>query len=227
MLSVIILYNRQGITQSVFDNLLRFVDINRQKRIKGFHFKRDALNCLLSDVIVRSEICKLTGLNNSSLIFGANEYGKPFLLNCPDIHYNVSHSDEFIAIALSDSQVGIDVEFIKPIRIDIAEQFFSPDEVNYIKSGIKPDDKIYRFFEIWTMKESFVKLKGMGLYLELSSFSVLENSKKGKIFYRRVYYDSNYLCHLCSKKVQIPDLKLIDMKYLLKSVEENIEKLKR
>lgn len=61
------------------------------------------------------------------------KYGKPFLLNSPHIHYNVSHTGDYVFCALADEPVRIDVELIKSVDLKIAKRFFAVDET--IHSG--------------------------------------------------------------------------------------------
>ena len=55
----------------------------------------------------------------------ANAYGKPFLINAVEIHYNISHSGSYAACVVADLPVGIDIEQIKSADITIAEHFFT------------------------------------------------------------------------------------------------------
>ena len=158
------------LTQSEFEALLPLLSPDKQERIKRYHFFRDTRNALLGDILARTEICRATGLSNRQLDFSTNEYGKPFLTNNPHIHHNISHAGHFIACAVADEPVGIDIELIKPIDMKIAERFFTKDEVAYIQRNQQP----HCFYEIWTKKESRIKWEGKGLSKPLPSFSVLE-----------------------------------------------------
>ncbi len=119
MLSVI-----PELTQEKFNDLLCLMSLEKQERIKQFYFFRDARNCLLGDVLVRFLICCATGLSNNQIEFTTNIYGKPFFIYNPYIHFNISHTGNYVVCAISDEPVGIDIELIKPIEHKIAECFF-------------------------------------------------------------------------------------------------------
>jgi 4'-phosphopantetheinyl transferase len=103
------------------------------------------------------------------LAYGAN--GKPRVLN---LHFSVSHCDDVALFAFSEaSEIGVDVEAIRPIREAdaIAAQVFSPRE-NQAYAALAPHDKPLGFLHCWTRKEALVKGIGEGLSLPLDRFDV-------------------------------------------------------
>jgi len=212
MLDAVILIVKPALTQDIFNQLLAFVTPEKRERIKRFHFFKDASNALLGDVLARVEICRATGFVNKQLEFSANPYGKPFLKNNTDIHYNISHSGHYVACAISDQPVGIDVEIIKDIDLKIAERFFASDEIAYILSG-QDSLHVQRFYEVWTKKESRIKWEGKGLSKPLSSFSVFEHGVEegNAVFYHQVFCDSEADCYLCSDSCGKPLVRVVDV----------------
>ena len=200
MFSVIILKNNPVLTKDEYAALLFLVSPEKQERIKKFHFEQDAQNCLLGDVLVRMEICHITSLSNKQLEFSVNEYGKPFLVNNPRIHFNISHSGNYIACAIDDEPVGADIELLKTANMKIADRFFTADETTYIKKI----NQNYRFFEIWTKKESYIKWEGKGLSKPLTSFSVFNTHIRGSLYFHNVYFDGSALCYVCTAKKTKP-----------------------
>jgi len=111
------------------------------------------------------------------LRFDYNEHGKPSL-NDPKmpLSFNVSHSGKIGLFAITwNRDIGVDVEHQKPgspnDRMDIARRFFSVAE--YDSLATVPDLlRREAFYQCWTRKEAFVKAKGVGMSLPLSSFDV-------------------------------------------------------
>lgn len=99
------------------------------------------------------------------------EQGKPYF-DYPSVHFSLSHSEDFVVCALSEEEIGTDVEKVKPIDLDIAKRFFSKDEYMHIMSFDNENDRTNEFFRIWTVKESFVKAIGLGLKMPFDSFSI-------------------------------------------------------
>jgi 4'-phosphopantetheinyl transferase len=108
--------------------------------------------------------------------FSLNKYGKPSVsgpISIAPLQFNVSHTHGMAAIAFGFvDALGIDIE-VNSRSIDlveIAESSFSPSEILTMNqtSGV---DLQRRFFEYWTLKESFIKAIGHGLSLPLDQFS--------------------------------------------------------
>ena len=213
MLDVVILIAMPELTQEDFNSLLPLVSSEKQDRIKRFHFFRDAQNCLLGDILSRFEICRATGISNRQLEFSVNAYGKPFLVDSHHVHFNISHAGSYIACAISDEPVGIDIELIKSVNIKIAERFFTPNETAYIKS----DSQSLRFCEVWTKKESHIKLEGKGLHKSLSSFSVFDTDTQGYHTYHKAFENNAAICHICSAKSNTPSVKIINTEMFIQS----------
>jgi len=77
----------------------------------------------------------------------------------------------FYLVAL-EREVGVDVEDVdRPGEtVEIADQFFSPTEVAALRA-VPVAAQRYRFFQYWTLKESYIKARGMGLSIPLDQFS--------------------------------------------------------
>ena len=84
--------------------------------------------------------------------------GKPFFENYPDFHFNISHSKNAFAIAISDRPVGIDIELLKTPNLAVAKRFFTCKELDYVNQSPNP-----RFFEIWTKREAYIKRHGLAI----------------------------------------------------------------
>lgn len=99
-------------------------------------------------------------------------YGKPSLKRISDFHFNISHSGKYIICGTSDKPVGVDIEEMKPIEYaTLTKEFFSQPEIEYILNGHETNP-LERFYEIWTLKESYLKCMGVGLSKPLNSFAV-------------------------------------------------------
>ena len=95
--------------------------------------------------------------------------GKPYLVSEPGVHFSLSHSGDWAVCAVSDHPVGVDIEKCEQGRRDIASRFFHREEVRYLNT-LLPSMRDKAFYQLWTLKESFVKSTGHGLDLPLRSF---------------------------------------------------------
>ena len=93
-----------------------------------------------------------------------DEYGKPYFEN-GQLQFNVSHSGEFLAIAVSESRVGVDIQAPKTIKEGMYKKIVQPEEQKLIGDNRQAD-----FLRLWTLKESFVKAEGKGLRIPLKDY---------------------------------------------------------
>ena len=141
---------------------------NRQEKIDFYRFDRDKkLSCgayLLLKKLLSEE-------NITNPVFKTEKYGKPYIQNYENFHFNLSHSRKIVLCAISDMEVGIDVEYIDPeIDLNIAKHYFFNEEYNSI---IKSDNPADEFFKYWVLKESYMKYTGFGMNLNLDSFEII------------------------------------------------------
>ena len=109
--------------------------------------------------------------------FTANPFGRPEITSpiCqPALRFNVSHTDGLIVCLLAaDREIGVDVEDTTRDTIggvEIADRYFSPAEVAALRAVPQAIQR-ERFFDYWTLKESYIKARGLGLQLPLDQFS--------------------------------------------------------
>lgn len=99
--------------------------------------------------------------------------GKPFLPDLPAVRFNFSHSGKYIALAISDSEVGLDLQETTMRHTDslkIARRFFTEDEYRSLLSCDTSEEKNSLFCLLWTIKEAYLKYLGCGLAGRMDSF---------------------------------------------------------
>lgn len=210
MLEISILEINQELKLSDFGLLLPYITKEKQAHINKLRSYRDARNCLLGDILARIKICHNTKIKNDQLYFRINEYGKPYVAPGFNIHFNISHAGNYVACAVSDEPVGIDIELFKSVDIGVAERFFTSDEIAYIKKGKAATIEL-RLHEIWVKKESRIKWEGRGLYMSLTSFNVLQQDGISLPNYYEVLSNEEAICYVCTCKKSNPIVKIIDI----------------
>ncbi len=121
------------------------------------------------------------------------EHGKPYFINNTKLHFNISHSKEMGVIVVDESPCGVDVELLRKTKYNVADRFFTEDEKSWINQA-EGDEKIARFFKVWTGKEAYTKMLGCGLTVQLNTFSVLSDEIKEKLQYIR---KDDYIICVC------------------------------
>lgn len=172
MLKVYAVRAADALAPAQFEHWMSLVTPQKRQRIRRFHFNEDARRSLIGDILIRWLACTQCNIRNDAIHTAANEYGKPYYIIPADFHFNISHSGDWVTAAVSDHPVGIDIEHIQPISLDIAARFFSPEECLAIHNT-SAEKQMDLFYRIWTAKESYIKYIGQGLSLPLDSFSVI------------------------------------------------------
>ncbi|MDR0404875.1 MAG: 4'-phosphopantetheinyl transferase superfamily protein [Oscillospiraceae bacterium] len=207
-----------------------FKYISKEKRDKLNLFKSDAdyNRSLCAEIIVRQFFIESFSLNNAEIHMNYDKLGKPYIENFPNTHFSISHSGNYIIVAFSSELVGADIEIIKDFNYNkIANRYFENSEKNYV-FGAKSIASLKRFYNIWTIKESYTKLQGVGLTKGFNYFSVEKSQHStnefnvydknlNKQYLAKSYeLDDNYIFSICSENDFNICLKSLDSKIVQK-----------
>ena len=160
--------------QAAYLTLLNEEERQNQQR---FYFERDRLRYLVTRALVRSVLSRYAPIAPEEWRFATNSYGRPHIAGAPtaasDIRFNLSHTHSLIVLGVTlGRELGVDVENVRTrsASIQIADSFFAPEEVADL-ARVPVEHRQHRFFEYWTLKESYIKARGMGLSIPLDKFS--------------------------------------------------------
>lgn len=209
MLELFALNIREPIEEQMISDSMKMVSPETAERIKRFRFKEDALRSLMGETMIRRWHCRRLHMDNAAIAIERNLYGKPFVVGSP-YHYSISHSGDWVVCAISDNEVGIDIEEIKPIDFSLTSGFFTYSE--RLALNTQPNDKkLEYFYALWTLKESYIKYLGTGLSTPPDSFSFRLNGEKAVLsdpvrmpapHFKQYIVDSRHKCALCSSTVE-------------------------
>lgn len=156
-----------------YDALL--TDDERKKRDR-FRFEKDQHSCLVTRALLRTVLSKYADVPPEAWRFVTNDYGRPEIDEPAEarwLKFNLSHTNGLIALIVArDRDVGVDVEDRdrRGRLLNVADRFFSPSEVEALHA-LPEEEQLERFFLYWTLKESYIKARGMGLAIPLAQFS--------------------------------------------------------
>lgn len=196
-----------------YDQILDDIERGRkQKFVFEKHQRRFGTTRKLAKIILGAYL----DCHPKQIIFKALNKGKPYLDGDP-LHFNISHSGEYMAIGIHNKySLGVDIEF-KKLRdfVGLANHSFSKAEIEQVLS-VEPIDRALVFYRIWCQKEAFIKQNGQGLSYPLADFSVNSNEKGGIDWIRRdkaeLYCAKHYVPHenvqaaYCLKAADTPKL---------------------
>lgn len=187
--------------------------MEKRDKIKRFFKREDAERTLISDLLIRYIISSIFELKNQNISFYFNEYGKPFLKGSNGFHFNISHSGKWVVCAIDKYPLGIDIEKILPMDFNIAKRFFSKNEYEELMEK-KDGERLAFFYDLWTLKESYIKATDRGLATSLDCFSIaidrkgisISSTEVDTAFYFKQYrIDKNYKLAVCSRNNFFPN----------------------
>lgn len=138
---------------------LNDVELNRAKR---FHFEKDRNRFIICRVLLKFVLAKQTGHDINAIKIEIDSNKKPYLISNKPIHFNLSHTEDMAIIALNNTKVGIDIEYLNK-DFDFKEvmtHVYSKFEIDTI---INSKNQRHTFYKYWTRKESVVKATGEGI----------------------------------------------------------------
>lgn len=142
---------------------------HRQEKVNSLRFPADRRRSLAAWLLLEKALARW-GIAGE-LRLSRNPYGKPFLADYPDVHFSLSHSGNKVLCALSDGEVGCDLQQGGKENLRLADRFFSPEEARFL-NNLEGEARRQAFFRLWTLKESYIKAVGMGLSLPMKDFSL-------------------------------------------------------
>ena len=122
------------------------------------------------------EALKCFPLYNGDKEIIKSKKGKPYFKNEKEIYFSLSHSGNIALCAVSDKEVGADIQLMGEFNDKICKKYFSHSEAQYVFSASTKEEKEKRFFRIWSLKEAYVKMTGEGIF-DFKKFSLLEDNK--------------------------------------------------
>jgi 4'-phosphopantetheinyl transferase len=152
--------------------------LNSEERLRHdrFRFKRDQRQYLVTRALVRWVLSQRAGVAPEEFVFSTNAWGKPEIRKPSGLplRFNAANTRGMVAcvVALAHD-VGVDVEDTTRLgeTVGIAERFFSKAEVEELRA-LPAQLQRERFFDYWTLKEAYVKGRGMGLSMPLHKFTI-------------------------------------------------------
>ncbi len=164
--------------------LAKVLSVDEQARAARFYFERDRLRFTAARGILRIILGRYLGIAPSQVEFGYEPYGKPVLATIYGegrLCFNLSHSQDMALYAIAlDRQVGIDLEYLRPLpeAEKLAERFFAEREYAAIRELPAPQQQ-ETFFRYWTCKEAYLKAIGDGLSTPLKDVEIFLSSQPG------------------------------------------------
>lgn len=164
------------------------INAGRKKKAERYKLKDDKKRCVLGGLLMRDF------LGDTEIYEDKN--GKPLAKN--GVCFNLSHSGEYVALAVSDFAVGCDIEKLKIVPCEkMGKLVFCENEMDKIKSSPETTGE---FFRLWTKKEALLKCMGNGFHRPPKSVDVSGDTfeENGRTYYFKTIEFSDYVISLCA-----------------------------
>lgn len=162
----------QTVGDAVLQQALADLPDWRREQALRFRHRQGLMECAFSYLLLCEGLQKEYGLTVQPH-FQIGEHGKPALLEYPHIHFNISHCKAGIAVALSDTPVGIDIECIGRMNESLARHVLNEREYEQVMTAPDPEQEFAIF---WTQKEAVAKLTGQGISDNLKQLLSIYNN---------------------------------------------------
>jgi 4'-phosphopantetheinyl transferase len=151
-------------------------------RVARFKFERHRLESLATRVLVRTALSQHRSLPPQDWRFKSNPQGKPETDPECGLSFNLSNSVGLVVclVAEGKAEVGVDVEPHERAKqiMELVPKVFSPVEQAQL-AALADAEKLDRALSLWTLKESYIKARGLGLLVPLDEFSFVFGGAEG------------------------------------------------
>ena len=194
------------------------IEENEVNRIMGIANKDHAFRSAAGSLLLAQMVCRISGYPVSSISIHRYPNGKPFLPDFPNLHFNITHTDHLAVLAIDNHLVGVDIEKVNVARMAVANRFFSEEEKEML-NNCPEDQRNQLFYKLWTIRESFVKAIGIGIFGTMGDFCPELNASGWQVKHtdtgiwniRHYNLYEDYLVALCSKNPVFPEeIEMID-----------------
>jgi 4'-phosphopantetheinyl transferase len=161
----------EGVAEACADLLSE----QEQMRWRRFRYETNRRESLTSRALARVALSHSHPLPPAAWDFTVNAYGKPQAVPECGLRFNLSNSAGLVCCLVGrDAEVGVDVEpRSRAVQIErLSADIFSPAEQGQLLS-LRGEEKFDRALSLWTLKEAYIKARGLGLSLPLKRISFI------------------------------------------------------
>lgn len=205
----------------------KLLQIYRPDKSMKYRQITNVISSVLTEIILKKHLFEVHGNDKLTVKYSVYDGTSKPKINFPNFHFSNSHSEKYIVVATSSTPIGIDVEEVKSVEYkDIINNYFSRNEIQYI--NMYPDKSRERFYELWTIKESYMKYTGKGIGDILNTKDIvslnIDNTYQTALLcsFFCIFKHKDFKISLCSSINTEPYVIYSDAKSLLSFVKEHL-----
>lgn len=147
------------------NSLRSLLSEDEKERAGSYIFQADQWRYVFCRANLRIKLGELLNCPPNKILFGYSVYGKPYLIEYPELKFNLSHCSNYLAMIFSsECEVGIDIEPIREVDYQsLGKICLSKKESLELDSYLGESKKLEAFFTCWTRKEALLKGIGLGI----------------------------------------------------------------
>jgi 4'-phosphopantetheinyl transferase len=159
---------------AALDSYLGLLSQEEHARHARFLNERARHEYLITRALCRTVLSRYADVAPADWRFQVNPWGRPeiALPAAGHLRFNLSNTRGLVVCAVAlEGDIGVDVEAVDRAGglLEIADRFMAAPESAAIRA-LPPDSQAHRFFIYWTLKEAYIKARGMGLSIPLDKF---------------------------------------------------------
>ena len=142
------------------------------ERLRRFHFNSDQLIFLATRALVRQVLSRYKSVAPDAWTLLANAHGRPEIAGPKsELRFNLSNTPGLVVCAVTrEVDVSVDVKSLARTKpIENFDHFLAPREAQALRL-LTTAEQASQFFAYWTLKESYIKARGLGLAIPLDRF---------------------------------------------------------
>lgn len=186
----------EQLSEGFINRALQFLPENRRVRALRYRRKIDRWNCVITYLMLQYGLRECFSITSFEIALG--EYGKPYLPQFPNVHFNISHCDTGCAIAVADCPVGVDIQDIRPFSWDVAKRVCCERELAALGASVERDKL---FTKMWTAKECYGKVSGTGILNKTKGIDTTKIDMGIFRFFSTQDHEISKLLCVCSKTI--------------------------
>lgn len=163
----------ESVSEELTDEMTALLPEKLKERVLRYKNVSDRKRSAVAYFIAVSEIERELGRIPE---ISVSEHGKPYIENCDSLYFNVSHCKNVCVCAVSNCEVGVDIQDIRPYSERTAKKVCCENEIEVLTAA---ENKDREFARIWAIKESYIKMTGDGFSygLKNADTTVVQNTE--------------------------------------------------
>lgn len=189
----------------------------RRNRINSLKKQKDKARSLGAYICYMEAMRFFGADDNAPWEYACN--GKPYIKDDTGLSFSLSHSGDIAMAVVSEHVVGIDVEKIEDCKKGVCRRYFLDSEAEYVLGNMETEGQEERFFRLWTLKEAYAKMTGMGIG-SFSDFEIIPSYppcvRRSEKYIDAHFFEFNidgYRCAVCTEGLE-DDIKISKLELL-------------